>query len=150
MTASSQKQFPCSFCPRKLKTEKQFRMHEATHPESLDKEYSEDIQPTDGGDTKAGEEYVEVDKEEYERIEKQAAIYDEIFTKCQDLEREIAALQLKHKITDDEMRKIDEEIEIELKVKSEATTTAAAVSADDDTGCPISLGPLCFCYFLGF
>ena len=132
MTASSQKQFPCSFCPRKLKTEKQFRMHEATHPESLDKEYSEDIQPTDVGDTKAGEEYVEVDKEEYERIEKQAAIYDEIYTKCQDLEREIAALQLKHKITDDEMRKIDEEIEIELKVKSEATTTAAAVSAEED------------------
>ena len=132
MTASSQKQFPCSFCPRKLKTEKQFRMHEATHPESLNKEYSEDIQPTDVADTKAGEEYVEVDKEEYERIEKQAAIYDEIFTKCQDLEREIAELQLKHKITDDEMRKIDEEIEIELKVKCESTTTAASVSADED------------------
>ena len=28
MTASSQKQFPCSFCPRKLKTEKQFRIAE--------------------------------------------------------------------------------------------------------------------------
>ena len=48
------------------------------------------------------------------------------------MEREIAELQLKHKITDDEMRKIDEEIEIELKVKTEATTTAAVVSADDD------------------
>ena len=81
---------------------------------------------------------VEIDKAELESLEKDAALYDEFVAKCEALEQEIKDLQLKHNISEEEMKKIEENIEVEaplLSSKGAANVDEAASTT------PISSSP---------
>ena len=112
--------FQCSFCPRKMKTEIQFKKHEATYgivsEVNLDKSVKQvAVKEDSNGKVDEEEEMIEVDKEELENLEKQTKIYDELVIKCQELEKEIQDLQIKNNITEEEIRNIDEQVEKEIK-----------------------------------
>ena len=112
--------FQCSFCPRKMKTEIQFKKHEATHgivsDVNLDKSVKQvAVEEDSKGKVDEEDEMIEVDKEELENLEKQAKIYDELVIKCHELEKEIQDLQIKNNITEEEIRNIDEQVEKEIK-----------------------------------
>ena len=144
--SSHLKKFQCSFCPRKCKTEKQYRMHEATHAESAETDHNasaldkkvlknekEKKSLNDEDITTSNDELmIEIDRNELENLKKQAAVYDGLLQKCQELEKEIHELQIQNNITDDEIKKIDEELKNDVKKKVTSENTAAVDHVDND------------------
>ena len=64
-------------------------------------------------------EEIKLDENEYKRLKEKAEFYDEIQKKCEELEKEIGELQIKYAISEDEMKKIEEEVKIEIGNKQE-------------------------------
>ena len=79
---------------------------------------------TEGKASSKEQDYIMIDPKEYEKLKNSARIYDEVFQKCQDLEREIANLILEHNLSEDEVKSLDDKIKQELNIKDpeEATT----------------------------
>ena len=64
------------------------------------------------------QDYVLIDPKEYENLKNSARIYDEVFQKCQNLEREIANLILEHNLSEEEVKNLDDKIKEELNIKN--------------------------------
>lgn len=64
-------------------------------------------------------EEIKIDESEYKVLKEKAEFYDEIQKKCEELEKEIGELQIKYAISEDEMKKIDEEVRIEIENKKD-------------------------------
>jgi len=76
--------------------------------------------PTKGSVKAASKEqdFIHIDLKEYENLKNSARIYDEVFQKCQNLEREIANLILEHNLSEEEVKNLDDKIKEELSIKN--------------------------------
>lgn len=94
---------------------------------------------TEGKAASKEQDYMLIDPKEYEKLKSSARIYDEVFQKCQDLEREIANLILEHNLSEEEIKSLDDKIKQELHIKDpEVATTErnlkkTAASRAEDT-----------------
>jgi len=94
---------------------------------------------TEGKAASKEQDYMLIDPKEYEKLKSSARIYDEVFQKCQDLEREIANLILEHNLSEEEVKSLDDKIKQELHIKDpEVATTErnlkkTAASRAEDT-----------------
>jgi len=64
-------------------------------------------------------EEIKIDENEYKSLKEKAEFYEEIQRKCEELEKEIGELQIKYAISEEEMKKIDEEVKIEIENKKD-------------------------------
>ena len=71
-------------------------------------------------------EEIKIDENEYKSLKEKAEFYDEIQKKCEELEKEIGELQIKYDISEEEMKKIDEEVKIEIENKKDSKPATAS------------------------
>jgi len=74
---------------------------------------------------------ISIDENEYKILKQKAELYDEISLKCKELEKEIADLQIKYSLSEEEMKKIDDEVRSEIEGK---ITNKEEVKRSQETG----------------